>query len=52
MSQVDAIASDRPGAEGPQSVAVLGAALDLGTARRGVDMGPSAIRYSGLAERL
>ncbi len=44
--------SDRRDPERPQSVAVLGAALDLGTARRGVDMGPSAIRYSGLAERL
>jgi arginase len=35
-----------------QSVAVIGAALDLGAGRRGVDMGPSAIRYAGLAERL
>jgi arginase len=33
-------------------VAILGAPLDLGAARRGVDMGPSAIRYAGLAERL
>ena len=33
-------------------VAVIGAALDLGAGRRGVDMGPSAIRYAGLAERL
>ena len=33
-------------------LAILGAALDLGTTRRGVDMGPSAIRYAGLAERL
>ena len=33
-------------------VAVLGAALDLGQGRRGVDMGPSAIRYAGLAARL
>lgn len=33
-------------------VGVVGAALDLGAARRGVDMGPSALRYSGLAERL
>lgn len=33
-------------------VAILGAALDLGTTRRGVDMGPSAIRYAGLAEHL
>ena len=29
-------------------VAVIGAALDLGAGRRGVDMGPSAIRYAGL----
>ena len=35
-----------------QEVAILGAAIDLGTTRRGVDMGPSAIRYSGLSERL
>jgi arginase len=33
-------------------VAVLGAALDLGAGRRGVDMGPSAIRYAGLDARL
>jgi len=33
-------------------VAVIGAALDLGAGRRGVDMGPSAIRYAGLAQRL
>ena len=31
---------------------MIGAALDLGAGRRGVDMGPSAIRYAGLAERL
>jgi arginase len=33
-------------------VAVLGAALDLGQGRRGVDMGPSAIRYAELVGRL
>ena len=33
-------------------VAILGAALDLGQGRRGVDMGPSAIRYAGLVGRL
>ena len=33
-------------------VAIIGAALDLGAGRRGVDMGPSAIRYAGLHERL
>jgi arginase len=32
--------------------AIIGAPLDLGAGRRGVDMGPSAIRYAGLAERL
>jgi arginase len=35
-----------------KTVAVIGAALDLGQGRRGVDMGPSAIRYAGLASRL
>jgi arginase len=33
-------------------IAVIGATLDLGQGRRGVDMGPSAIRYAGLEERL
>ncbi len=32
-------------------VAVIGAPLDLGAGRRGVDMGPSAIRYADLAAR-
>jgi len=36
----------------PQPVAVIGAPLDLGAGRRGVDMGPSAIRYAGLAARI
>ena len=35
-----------------RKVAVIGAALDLGSGRRGVDMGPSAIRYAGLDPRL
>ncbi len=35
---------------GARRVAVIGAALDLGSGRRGVDMGPSAIRYANLAE--
>jgi arginase len=33
-------------------IAVIGCALDLGSGRRGVDMGPSAIRYGGLHEAL
>jgi arginase len=35
-----------------KQVAIIGAALDLGSGRRGVDMGPSAIRYAGLHDRL
>src|SRR3954470_13150214 len=33
-------------------VAVLGASIDLGAGRRGVDMGPSAIRYAELEARV
>ena len=33
-------------------VALIGAPLDLGAGRRGVDMGPSAIRYAGLDQHL
>src|SRR3954468_10517091 len=38
--------------ETPQPVAVIGAGLDLGAGRRGVDMGPSAIRYAELEARI
>jgi len=40
------------GQETQQAVAVIGAGLDLGAGRRGVDMGPSAIRYAGLDEQI
>ena len=33
-------------------VALIGASLDLGAGRRGVDMGPSAIRYADLDARI
>ncbi len=33
-------------------IAILGAPLDLGAGRRGVDMGPSALRLAGLNARL
>ncbi|MEH7125578.1 arginase [Bacillus sp. JJ1532] len=33
-------------------LAIIGMPMDLGQARRGVDMGPSAIRYAGVNERL
>ncbi|SDR44993.1 arginase [Natronobacterium texcoconense] len=34
------------------TVRIIGAPMDFGANRRGVDMGPSAIRYAGLAEEL
>jgi arginase len=42
---------DSPVTDG-RRVGIIGAELDLGAGRRGVDMGPSAIRYAGLGERL
>jgi arginase len=33
-------------------IAIIGAPLDLGQGRRGVDMGPSAVRVAGLGRRL
>lgn len=33
-------------------IAIIGAPLDLGASRRGVDMGPSALRLAGLGSRL
>ena len=38
--------------EASREIAVIGATLDLGAGRRGVDMGPSAIRYAGLEQQL
>jgi len=35
-----------------RTVRIIGVPIDLGADRRGVDMGPSAIRYAGLHERL
>ncbi len=34
------------------TIRIIGIPMDLGQMRRGVDMGPSAIRYAGLADRL
>src|SRR5215471_3996636 len=33
-------------------IAIIGAPMDLGAGRRGVDMGPSALRLAGLNEKL
>jgi arginase len=35
-----------------KTIQIIGAPMDLGQSHRGVDMGPSAIRYAGLAGRL
>ncbi len=39
-------------AEASETLRIFGIPMDLGQARRGVDMGPSAMRYAGLQERL
>jgi arginase len=36
----------------PQVIRVIGVPMDLGQQRRGVDMGPSAVRYAGLQARM
>lgn len=36
----------------PRAVRLIGVPLDLGAGRRGVDMGPSALRIAGVAEAL
>ncbi len=35
-----------------KDISIIGVPMDLGQMRRGVDMGPSAIRYAGVVERL
>ncbi|OZI11263.1 arginase [Bacillaceae bacterium SAS-127] len=35
-----------------KKISIIGVPMDLGQLRRGVDMGPSAIRYAGVCERL
>jgi arginase len=56
------ISTDRPRVAGslhggvqalpPRQIRILGVPLDLGQSRRGVDMGPSAVRVAGLEARL
>ncbi len=36
----------------PQKVRIIGVPMDLGASRRGVDMGPSALRVAGLAQSM
>jgi arginase len=36
----------------PKTIQIIGVPMDLGQSNRGVDMGPSAVRYAGLAQGL
>ena len=36
----------------PKQISIIGIPMDFGQLLRGVDMGPSAVRYTGLADRL
>src|SRR6516162_4576768 len=38
--------------ESPRQIRIIGVPLDLGQSRRGVDMGPSAVRVAGLESKL
>src|SRR5207247_1125168 len=42
----------RPPGRSRGTVEIVGVPMDLGGNRRGVDMGPSGIRYAGLANKL
>jgi arginase len=45
-------ASGKSTATAPLRIRILGVPMDLGASRRGVDMGPFAVRYTDLRERL
>jgi arginase len=47
-----AVAAQRRGTRDVRDVHIMGVPMDLGASRRGVDMGPSAMRLAGVAERL
>ena len=47
-----ATTTEIPASIGPRKILLLGVPLDLGQSRRGVDMGPSAVRVAGLEARL
>ena len=49
---MDAHSTDAAPCSPARRIRVIGVPLDLGASRRGVDMGPSAVRVAGLAARL
>jgi arginase len=52
MQQANGTVSRGVQALPPRKIKVIGVPLDLGASRRGVDMGPSAVRVAGLEARL
>lgn len=50
--RIQPVPGSRIQVEHPRKIRVLGVPLDLGASRRGVDMGPSALRVAGLEARL
>ena len=52
MAPTMARTTSSPSSIAPRQIRVIGVPLDLGQSRRGVDMGPSAVRVAGLEARL
>jgi arginase len=52
MTSKDTVPKDEQRIINPMRICVIGAPIDLGADRRGVDMGPRAIRYAGLINQL
>ena len=46
------LCNQREGLMDKKTISIIGVPSDYGQTRRGVDMGPSAIRYAGVVERL
>ena len=52
MAESAAPRQESDGGRQQRGIRILGVPMDLGQQRRGVDMGPSAVRYAGLQDRL
>ncbi len=46
------VVTEAASSAGPRNIRLIGVPLDMGASRRGVDMGPSAVRVAGLEARL
>ena len=52
MTEKGTVVNDEQRIINPMRICVIGAPIDLGADRRGVDLGPRAIRYAGLINQL